>query len=262
MLRQLKLAQHKIDAFRYVPPIVRPLITAALAGDDLDRVVRGITSALGFDSFTYGISLDDVPTIDARKFVFTTLPTDWVRRYEQCHYIAIDPRIRATLSCPLPMAWDQKSYRGESSKLDQFLDDAQKFGIASGISFPIRDSRGRPALGALSSVIPDNDEVRMQHINRNLGDIILFGQYFHELLMVALVDREAQAIEPGPRLSPRERECIALAARGLASGDISERLHITVRTVQMHFDSVRAKLGAANRQEAVALAMKRGIIVV
>jgi DNA-binding CsgD family transcriptional regulator len=30
----------------------------------------------------------------------------------------------------------------------------------------------------------------------------------------------------------------------------------------MHFDSVRLKLGAANRQEAVALAIKRGIIVV
>lgn len=262
MLRQLKLAHEQLQALDYAPPIVRPLISAARTGEDLERVVRSIVSTLGFDSFTYGISLDNLPTIDARNFVFTTSPSEWVRRYEQRNYIAVDPRIRVTLNCPLPMAWDQLSYRGVSSKLDEFLDDAQAFGIGSGISFPIRDSRGRPALGALSSALPRNDEIRMQHINRNLGDIVLFGQYFHELLMVALVDREAQAIIPGPRLSPRERECIALAARGLASADISERLHITVRTVQMHFDSVRAKLGAANRQEAVALAMKRGIIVV
>jgi len=32
------------------------------------------------------------------------------------------------------------------------------------------------------------------------------------------------------------------------------------RTVQYHFDSIRSKLGAANRQEAVALAVRDGVI--
>ena len=115
---------------------------------------------------------------------------------------------------------------------------------------------------ALSSAVPINDEIRLQQINRNFGEIMLFGQYFHELLMTALLDKTVGPVDQGKPLSPRERECLALVARGLASEDISRLMTITVRTVQMHFDSVRAKLGAANRQEAVALAIKRGIIIV
>jgi DNA-binding CsgD family transcriptional regulator len=173
----------------------------------------------------------------------------------------VDPRVRVVTDATLPIVWDQRTYRGVSERVDQFLNDSLKHGVASGISFPIRDARGRPAVMALSSKIPTNDDVRLQQINRNLGDIMLFGQYFHELLMTSLVDKEIGPLNYLP-LSPRERECLLFIARGLGSEDVAQCMSISVRTVQMHVDSIRAKLGAANRQEAVALAIKHGLIVV
>jgi len=51
-----------------------------------------------------------------------------------------------------------------------------------------------------------------------------------------------------------------MAARGLASEDIALKLGISPRTVQFHFDSIRSKLGAATRQEAMAKAAYAGML--
>jgi DNA-binding CsgD family transcriptional regulator len=262
MLGLLKLTPLQICASGYVAPIAQSLVTAVAKGDDWEPVVQSITRGFGFDSLMYGICLDPQPCAESRQFVYTTASPEWVRRYDKCGYVDIDPRVRKTAAKALPIVWDQRTFRGVSDRIDDFLNDALTFGIASGISIPIRDAHGRPAIMTLNSTIPLNDEVRLAQINRNCGEFMLFGQYFHEFLMTALLDKTVGPVDQGKPLSPRERECLVLVARGLASEDISQRMSITVRTVQWHFDSVRAKLGAANRQEAVALAIKRGIIIV
>ena len=48
-------------------------------------------------------------------------------------------------------------------------------------------------------------------------------------------------------------------ARKTGPGGIRS-LSVSLRTVQHHFDSIRSKLGAANRLEAVVIGLSRGII--
>jgi DNA-binding NarL/FixJ family response regulator len=60
--------------------------------------------------------------------------------------------------------------------------------------------------------------------------------------------------------SPREREVLALAARGLTNKEIAYRLGISDRTVQFHMNAVFNKTGASSRTEAAALALRRGWI--
>ncbi|MBM3947220.1 MAG: response regulator transcription factor [SAR202 cluster bacterium] len=55
-------------------------------------------------------------------------------------------------------------------------------------------------------------------------------------------------------LSPRELEVLSLAARGLRNKLIAERLNISVRTVEGHFNNILAKLGVSSRMEAVLCA--------
>lgn len=50
-----------------------------------------------------------------------------------------------------------------------------------------------------------------------------------------------------PDLTTREREIAALAAGGLRSSEIAERLHVSVRTVDNHLRIVYAKLGVSGR---------------
>ncbi len=61
-------------------------------------------------------------------------------------------------------------------------------------------------------------------------------------------------------LTPREREILALVAAGRSNAEIGQQLFISAKTVSVHVSNVMAKLGAASRTEAVALARRSGLI--
>ena len=52
-----------------------------------------------------------------------------------------------------------------------------------------------------------------------------------------------------------------MLASGLANKEIAARLLISEHTVKFHVTSIFNKLGASTRAEAVALGMRRGLIV-
>lgn len=61
-------------------------------------------------------------------------------------------------------------------------------------------------------------------------------------------------------LSEREREVLALVARGLTDGEIAERLVLSRHTVHRHVANVRQKLGSTSRSAAVAEAARLGLL--
>ncbi len=61
-------------------------------------------------------------------------------------------------------------------------------------------------------------------------------------------------------LTPRELEVLRLAADGKRNRDIGEKLFISEETVKVHIKHIMEKLGASDRTQAVAIAVRRGII--
>jgi DNA-binding NarL/FixJ family response regulator len=61
-------------------------------------------------------------------------------------------------------------------------------------------------------------------------------------------------------LTAREVEVLELLAEGLPNKSIATRLGISDQTVKFHVASICGKLGAANRTQAVRLAVRRGLI--
>jgi DNA-binding NarL/FixJ family response regulator len=61
-------------------------------------------------------------------------------------------------------------------------------------------------------------------------------------------------------LTSREVEVLKEVAGGNRNRDIAERLFISEETVKVHVKHVMEKLGASDRTEAVAIAIRRGII--
>jgi DNA-binding CsgD family transcriptional regulator len=66
--------------------------------------------------------------------------------------------------------------------------------------------------------------------------------------------------EPSARLTPREIEVLALAAKGLSGPDLAEDLVVSPSTINTHFKNIHAKLQVRTRAAAVAKAMRLGMI--
>jgi DNA-binding CsgD family transcriptional regulator len=85
----------------------------------------------------------------------------------------------------------------------------------------------------------------------------------------ALLLARGYRIEPEPRrsehahphLSARERQVTALLIDGASNKEIARRLDISVHTAKFHVTAVMDKLGARNRADAVAIALREGPVV-
>ena len=62
-----------------------------------------------------------------------------------------------------------------------------------------------------------------------------------------------------PGLTPREREVLALVARGLANKRIAQELGIAEKTVNIHVSRILHKLGVADRTQAALYAVREGL---
>ena len=65
---------------------------------------------------------------------------------------------------------------------------------------------------------------------------------------------------PLPELTDRQMDILASMVRGLTNADIAKQFGITPDGVKFHITSILAKLGAANRSEAVAIALRKHLL--
>ena len=66
--------------------------------------------------------------------------------------------------------------------------------------------------------------------------------------------------EKEPEFTNRQMEVLDSITRGLSNEDIALQLGLSKTRIKQHLNEVYAKLGAANRAEAVAIAMRRQLL--
>ena len=78
--------------------------------------------------------------------------------------------------------------------------------------------------------------------------------------IAAEIQRIMEDDPPVQELSPRQVQILELMVRGLSNHDISVSLGISLDMVKEHATSLFAKIGAANRTEAVAIALRKRLV--
>jgi two-component system response regulator DesR len=103
--------------------------------------------------------------------------------------------------------------------------------------------------GAVALVLK---EAPLADLVRALESALAGGSYLDPAL--------AKGQEPSRKLTQRELEVLGLLAEGLQHEEIGRRLGISSETVRTHLRKASDRLGAATRTQAVATALRLGLI--
>lgn len=152
----------------------------------------------------------------------------------------------------IPCWWSSDEFAASAvafEALEFALNIADLVPGTSGIAFPVYAERGQCGLAVF------------------LGpDIALPAEQIHEIhaRCFSLFGAVAR-IKPGevgkvPSISKRELECLKLTANGYTSEDIAKLLKLSVHTANQYLTNTAQKLNAVNRMQAVAKALRMGLI--
>lgn len=129
--------------------------------------------------------------------------------------------------------------------LDEYVHEALRAGAGG---FLLKDTRPADLL----------DAIRVVHAGEALLDPVITRKLIEEF-----VKRPASsAAVPGDLevLTPREREVLALVARGMSNAEIAEELVLSAATAKTHVSRIMMKLHARDRAQLVVLAYETGLV--
>ena len=119
------------------------------------------------------------------------------------------------------------------------------FGTSDGIAHALRN-------GARGAILKNADNAQLATAIRKVAR----GEEF-----VSPDIRQQLAVDPPiPELTPRQRDILASMIRGLTDRDIARQLGIRQDGVNDHVSAILQKLGAANRTEAVVIALRKHLL--
>jgi NarL family two-component system response regulator LiaR len=120
------------------------------------------------------------------------------------------------------------------------------------------------AAGYLLKDVPFAEVVRAVRLV-HAGEPVLHPTIARKVLAkFAARGEEGAKVQPAHRdeqaLTDREQEVLQLAACGLSNAEISTRMYLSIRTVQVHLTHIFTKLGVGSRTEAVIAGLRSGLL--
>ena len=212
-------------------------------------LVSNLRKLVPFEHFTFsGLDLDGF-RVGRGAHLATNMPGRFLLGYLEQGCIGIDPLMRRSTEADPLAVWDavpEQELRDPAVRpLADLLRDCD-MADRVGLSF-WRDGRAfGVAVFTRERAFSDSELATLTAFARPIHDV--FAQGAMERLNAALA------------ISPGELRCLEWAARGLTSEEIAREVRYSPETVTTYLKSATKKLGAANRTQAVAEAIRRRII--
>ena len=222
------------------------------------RVANEIVREIGGSALNVGV----LSTSGADMHWFQSSMLDvWMERYLDQAYHEVDPLVRALSGgaeridayCGLATRQDVES--DHELRLHWDLQDiGYSYGLGQGFSGGAPNTRKAVAIMAADPISQNDTSFHQQA--RLAG-----------VMIAAYVDpldpTDPEFYLPGQDLTPpsaRERQVLAALAQGYQNKQIAHDLGIAEITVRKHLESVRQKLQARSREEAIAVAARAGML--
>lgn len=178
-------------------------------------------------------------------------PKEWSRRYFSHGYLYRDPAIRLVQQGRSHFHWNEIGDLCSICPVGRrVINEASEFHLRQGLTFSFPMLKASPfgfSIAAEKLELDDSDHFTLQFI-------AAYG------LGCAITLAGGQIGGRTVHLSQRQREVVAWASEGLTVDEVAARMNISVHTVDMHLRGARARLGVANTVQAVAEALRLGLI--
>lgn len=220
--------------------------------EDVSAELRRAGEAFGFGTFCISGLPDPGERLDP-YVVLSGWPEAWLRRYVQGDYVHVDPVIRQVRQTTMPFAWNEAPYDSRDETATKVMNEATAFGLVDGLAVPIYTTHGFQAIVTFGA-----DRMVLSRDGR--AGLHLIAIYAHSQARSILTRQQGSPTARIPKLSPREIECLKWSAAGKTTWEISVILGLSNRTVDEYLASAAAKLGAVNRVQTVAEALRRSVI--
>lgn len=182
----------------------------------------------------------------------STYNPEWQARYIEQDYHLVDPCVQMGMRSVLPLDWSIVP-RNDSPLRRQFFGESADLGMGKmGITVPVRDPNGGHGLFSLELDVAERNWETYRR--ENVADLTYAGFLFHDFML----RRNGYLSSLG--LTKRELEVLHWTAHGKTKWEVSKILGVSVNTIRVFHANIRAKLGAANTVQAVAICVQEGLI--
>ncbi len=232
------------DAFGFVDTVAElPSV------DDVANALERAVARYGLEHFiatglsTRGLAFEEL-------VIASRWPSEFFMLYVENDFARADPLIRRSIQSHMPFEWRADSYKSDANpRVVEVMRRAADFGLKHGYLVPIHGPKGYE--GCISMAGHELDLSA-----RAKSALHLMALYAFDRMRCLRGDLPDKKIA----LTAREREVLSWVAAGKSAAQISQALKISKRTVDEHSQTAARKLGAANRTQAVAIAMRDRII--
>ena len=183
-------------------------------------------------------------------------PVAWVQHFSEAKLNRIDPVLQLAESRTTPFYWDDAfSSHPLTEAQKKVLSEAAKHGLEHGYTIPITLSWIPGSLRASCSVVPDSVTISPRsYVTAELMALSIYAA-------VSRV-RTPRSTMISIELTPRERQCLALAAQGKDDWSIGELLSMSQHTAHSHIERIKQRFGVCTRAQAVLQGFMTGQISV
>ena len=205
---------------------------------------------VGFGARAYDASGGSLSAKAAPGAFAVSLPSAWKGSVSAAYVESLDPLPAAARRLRRPsFMWSDASPKRDR-KWRNYWDALGEHGIVEGTAVHLFAPGGVTSRATLALA----DETLDPRMRKAL-----------ELASYALLDRMlALTIPRRPHranvLSPRERDCMSYAAKGLTDAQIGEKLGIAESTAHFYVEEAKRKLGVRTRAQAVAQLIAAGVL--
>nr|WP_320141396.1 LuxR family transcriptional regulator [uncultured Cohaesibacter sp.] len=211
--------------------------------------------SLGCNHFAYLLLRPPTRNKTRDEVILTNYPDEWVSRYIKRNYKYYDPVALIYKKSRLPFFWgQQESFKPMKKAERAVMHEARAFGLFEGYAIPTAGPEGD--FGGLTVCCKDQSDVKGL-VSENEELLQFFSAQFHAAAVRILFGRnDNQPVH----LTSREQEVLCWAAEGCSSDATAKHMGLSAPTVNYHISNSCLKLGASNKIQAVALAIKLGYI--